>query len=132
MENVLKVAVLPIVSKKLFVCRKKGLNFLVNLGGRLEAGETDEQCAIRETEEEARCRVTNLKFFTTVKAPRGDIPGEIEMRCYFGDLVGEPKINPEDNIYEFVWIGRDWKEKGYVLPPSMTIVVNMLIRQGYL
>lgn len=135
-KDIIKVAILPIVNKKLFMCRKKGLDFLVNLGGRIEIidgkPESDEVCAIRETYEEARCGVVNLKHYMTTRAPRQDEPGEIELRCYFGDLVGIPKINPSDSIYEFVWVDRNWEKEGHKLPASLSKVMPMLIEQKYL
>ena len=70
MGNIVKVAVLPIKNKKILLCRKKGIDFLIELGGKLESSETDEECAIRETLEEARCSVKNLEYFTTLIGSR--------------------------------------------------------------
>ncbi len=102
MGDIVKVAILPLMDGKLFMCRKRGRDFLVNLGGRLEPGESDIECAVREAEEEARCKVINLKYYMTTRAPlpEQDGPGEIELRCYLGDLVGIPRINSQDSIYE--------------------------------
>ena len=131
-KDIVKIAVLPIVDKKLFLCRKKGLDFLVNLGGRPEEDETDEECAAREVREETSCGITNLRYFTTVNGPRGDISGNIELRCYFGDLTNTPSINPRDSIYEFVWIDRNWTQEGYKLPPTMQTLISKLVEQGHL
>jgi len=39
MGNIVKISVLPIVDKKLLLCKKKGLAELINLGGKLKKGE---------------------------------------------------------------------------------------------
>lgn len=132
--DIIKVAIFPIINKKLLMCRKRGLDFLVNLGGTMEEGETDIECAQRETLEEARCGITNLRYFDVDWAPRQDeIEGQIELRCYFGDLVGEPTVNPKDKIYGFVWIDRNWEAAGHKLPESLKQkIMSRLIREGYL
>ncbi|MBI2044036.1 NUDIX domain-containing protein [Candidatus Pacearchaeota archaeon] len=132
MGDIIKVAVLPIVDKKLFMCRKRELDYLVNLGGKLNPNESDEACAIRETEEEACCGVTDLAYYMTTRAPRQDEPGEIELRCYFGNLVGTPSINPNDKVYAHLWITRDWEGEGHTLPLSLSEVMPKLISDGYL
>ena len=63
MEDTFKVAVLYIIDKKLLMCRKKGLVELINLGGKVEKGETYVGCAEREVMEEAQCKVIDLGLF---------------------------------------------------------------------
>ena len=133
MGNIVKVAVLPIKNKKILLCRKKGIDFLIELGGKLESSETDEECAIRETLEEARCSVRNLEYFTTLIGPRGDEPdSRIELRCYFGTLEGEPKVNRKDKVYDFVYADRNWKQEGHLLPPILQELIGLLVGKNYL
>lgn len=132
MENIVKVAVLHIIDKKLLMCRKKGLDFLISLGGKINLCETDEECAVRETCEEAQCGVSNLNYYMTISVPRGDEPGEIELRFYFGNLVGLPTPRSEDSVYGFVYVGKDWEKEGHKVSPSAKIVIEKLAREGYL
>ncbi|RJQ19947.1 NUDIX domain-containing protein [Candidatus Woesearchaeota archaeon] len=131
MGNITKVAVLPITDKKLLMCRKRGIEALINLGGRVEEGETDTACAEREVLEEAQCGVENLHHYTTVTAPRIDDPhSQIELRCYFGDLTGEPTVRESDSIIGFTHIDRTYDSTK--LPPAMQKVFAKLISDGYL
>lgn len=133
MGNIIKVAILPIVDKKLLVCRRQNFEMLIELGGRLEPGETDIECAEREVMEEAQCDVTNLFYYNTFEGLRGDEPqSKIVLRCYFGNLIGNPVLREGDSVVGFVWIDRNWKEEGHKLPPTMQKLVTRLIADGYL
>ncbi|MBI4146972.1 NUDIX domain-containing protein [Candidatus Woesearchaeota archaeon] len=131
MGNIVKVAVLPIVDKRVLMCRKLGVDALINLGGKVENEETDEQCAERETLEEAQCGVKDLVHYTTVTAPRVDEPSStIELRCYFGQLDGTPKPREGDKIIGFEYIDRTYNASK--LPPAMRKVFEKLVSDGHL
>lgn len=133
MGNIIKVAVLPIKDKELLLCRKKRIDFLITLGGKLEPGETDEECAKREVMEEAQCYVKNLNYFKTFFGPRGDeLDSTIELRCYLGELQGTPIPREGDNIYGFVYINRNWEKEGHVLPSTAKKIVEFLVNENYI
>ena len=61
MANIDNVTALVIREKKLLVYAKRGLDVLINLGGKRDRTESDEECLRREVREEARCEV--ILFF---------------------------------------------------------------------
>lgn len=141
MGDIIKVAVLPITNvhppksepeKKLLLCRKKGLDHLITLGGKLEPGESDEECAVRECDEEAQCKVFGLEFLRIFYGERIDEPGsKIELRCYLGILMGSPSRNFNDKVYAFPEIDRHYKKQGHLLTPILEEqVIPYLIRSG--
>lgn len=128
--DILKIGVLPIRDRKLLLCKKRGIEALIALGGKLETGETDEQCARRETREEAQCELSDIKYFGTASGRRIDTPGIITMRCYLAELDGEPQPRPEDKVYAFEWIDRHYPLEQ--LPHTMQKIVESLIEQDYI
>jgi len=108
MEKVIKSALICIKDKKLLVVHKKTIDLYILPRGKLEKGEDDITSLHRECKEELGCDCTNLKYWET-------FPGAIheskplDIKCYFGDLKGEIKLNPEDNIDGFIWIDRNYK-----------------------
>lgn len=133
MPNIVKIAILPIIDRKLLLCRKKGLQELISLGGRLEKGESHIQCIKREVMEEAQCLVNNLAYFDAFEGPVVNDPNsKINLVCYFGTLVGNPKPNPKDNVIGFEWIDKSYLSKGYKLPPTLEKAVSKLVFEGYL
>ena len=133
MGDIIKVAVLPIINKKLLMCRKEGVEQLINLGGKLIQGEIDEECARREVREEAQCEITDIKYFNTFTGPIVNEPNsKIELRCYFAKLVGTPRVRPGDSVLAFVYIDKKWEQAGHKLPPTFKKAIAVLIGQGYL
>ena len=119
MTDVTKIGVFPIRDGRVLLCRKKGIDALIALGGKLENGETHEACARRETREEAQCELTNIRPFATFTAKRVDCDGHITLHAYLADLIGEPTPRPGDTIYAFAWVGRDYNNGTYTLPPTL-------------
>ena len=77
------------------------------IAGKKEKGESDEVCLHREIKEELGCDCSNLKYWETFFDKTHD-GKELELRAYFGDLVGEIKLNPEDNIDGFIWVEKNY------------------------
>lgn len=131
MGNIIKVAILYIKNGKLLMCKKQGLDMLINLGGKLENKETDIQCAEREVNEEAQCQVKNLEYYTTINAPRADEPtSQIELRCYFGELIGEPSPREGDTILGFEYIDKNYPLSR--LPYAAQELMKHLIRDNHI
>ena len=131
MGDIIKVAVLHIVDKKLLMCVKKGLEVLITLGGTFEEKKdrSYEGCARREVPEETGCAVINLKYYGTFRGSRVDEPNsEIKLVCYFGTIQGIPRIQSGDSVVGFEWIDRNWESKGYKLPQTSQMVINSLIK----
>ncbi len=71
-------------------------------GGRIERGETVEECLKREIEEELAVKLKNIRSFVTVKHtyPFGEITLHVFTASYVGDIL--PKEHEEIR-----WIGVD-------------------------
>ena len=131
MGDIVKVAVLYIVDKKLLMCIKKGLEVLITLGGKFEekSDNSYESCARREVPEETGCGVTNLKYYGTFRGSRVDEPNsKVELVCYFGDLQGTPRVQQGDSVVGFEWIDRNWEFNGYKLPQTSQMAIDALIK----
>ena len=89
-------------------------------GGKLEAGETREQAAIRETEEETQLKVRDLK---EVKIP---VDNKLTM-FYTRDYTGVVKIDWEHD--DFVWVTRDEIEN-YDLAPQVLEAYDWVLQNG--
>jgi len=110
MDKIIKSALVCMKDKKLLVVHKKTINEYISHGGKNEEGEEDLECLKREINEELGCLPINLEFWKTFFDKTQDNK-ELELRAYFGDLKGEIKINPKDNIDGFLWIERDYDKK---------------------
>jgi len=103
-----KISALLIRNNKLLIVRGANDDFYKNLGGKVEGGETDEECLRREIMEEAQVEMTNFKFyFELKKQPLPNQPGKfLDLRFYIVEVEGEPTINPNDQTQEFYWISK--------------------------
>ncbi len=134
MVDVDKVGAFVIKDKKVLMVRKRGHDFYINLGGRREAGESDEQCLIREVKEELCCTPVNVRYLDTFEGKVHNEPTKtIRMACYLCDLQGDIRLNPEDAIEEYIWIDRDYKEKGIKIAHlTEHYIFPFLINKGFM
>jgi len=130
MTGIDKVAGLPIVDKRLLCVEKRGLDFLISLGGKREPGEEDIPCLQRESCEEIGCGVQDIIYARTFRGTTPDgVP--ITLSCYFCRIDGSVRLNPADNIVGVQWIDRDYKKYGIKLAPLLEEqVVPYLMKQG--
>lgn len=115
------------------IVHKKGVGY-ITLGGKKEKGETDIQALEREVKEEIGCTVKNPKHFATFEGPTHDFKQTLRMTCYLCDIEGEIKLNANDNVDGYCWMGReDYKqiesELAHMLKAS---IIPELIKQGLL
>lgn len=95
------------------VYRKKGNDYSIPKG-HLENGETLEECALRETEEETgrKCHLIEIDKVNILEyiTPRGE---DVEVYFYFAIDDGESdKIIPEELQEELIWVdSKDVKNK---------------------
>jgi 8-oxo-dGTP diphosphatase len=87
-------------------------------GGKLEEGETPEQAAIRETLEETKLVVTNLKLVEAAV-------GEKLTTYYTRDYKGSVEIDDEHDAW--AWASRDEIEK-YDLAPNVLELFDWVLK----
>jgi len=106
-----KVGLLVVRDNRILLCRQWDAPApLILPGGKIEPGETEEQCLSRElTEELGDVHTDGLwKIGTYVHraATRpGEAPRAIQVELYGGQLQGEPE--PRSEISELVWFGEN-------------------------
>tara|TARA_B100001250_G_scaffold370120_1_gene354066 strand:- start:413 stop:790 length:378 start_codon:yes stop_codon:yes gene_type:complete len=89
-------------------------------GGKLEAGETREEAAIRETREETQLNVRDLKEI--------EIPVDSKLTMYYTrDYTGVVNIDWEHD--DFIWLTRDEVES-YDLAPQVLEAYDWVLQNG--
>ena len=127
-----KIGGICIRDKKLLIVHKKGVGYL-SLGGKIEPGETDLECLSREVKEEIGCRVKNPKYFDTFEGPNHDGTQTLKMKCYFCELEGEIKLNPNDKIDGYTWIDRNYEQmEDQIAHMLRAAILPALIKKGLL
>lgn len=114
---------------KLLVVRKQGTDRFMQVGGKLEAGETPEQTMQREIREEIGCSSLIRQYigcFETEAANEAD--HLLVAHLYFVELDAQPEVSSE--IAELKWIS--WDEQACDLAPLTELVVKPWCRQYYL
>ena len=95
-------------------------------GGHLEAGESFEECAKRETLEEAGIEIKNIRFVTaTNDVNREDDKHYITIFVLCDHASGEPKLMEPDRSEKWNWFS--WDE----LPKPLFLPVENLRKTGY-
>ena len=65
-------------------------------GGRIEAGETDEEALVREVREETGLVVTAGSFIGSVRRPTGQPGTELDIRDYLATITGGRLVAGDD------------------------------------
>ena len=89
----------------ILLCRKnRGTALLILPGGRIEPGETPEDCLARESAEELGTAIEGLAYVGTYEDEAAGEPGKrVRVILYSGALASEPKAAAE--IADLVWFG---------------------------
>ncbi len=131
MDPIHKIGAIVIRDNRILMVKKAGKNTWTSLGGRIEAGESEEETLRREIVEEIGCQAEILRklddFFADAVHDQGR---GLKLSLYLTELKGEIKvIDPELEKAEF--IGKDFQEQGIKLPPSYSqAVIPFLIKKG--
>ncbi len=103
MENktIHKIGAAIIKDRKLLVCRKKDL--WISPGGKVELGETDEECLRRELMEEIQVEVKSFKFLGKYQDRFIPDPSKmIIIDYYIVEIIGNPVASKEIDEIKFV------------------------------
>jgi 8-oxo-dGTP diphosphatase len=128
MADIHKAGLLHIKDGRVLLCRKKrDTSLLILPGGKLEPGETAEECLRRECREElGDVEVLNLEHLGDYESPAAGQDGKtIRIALYAGDLKGNPAAHSE--IQDLVWFGP--QDDDAQLAPSLRTVIFPDLRQ---
>lgn len=76
-------------------------------GGHLEFGESFEECAKRETKEEAGIEIKNLKFLSVANILRHEGRQDVLVSFTADWKSGEPVTDPNEKVEDWDWYSLD-------------------------
>lgn len=94
-------------------------------GGKLDYRETFEQCAKRETLEEAGIKIKNCRIITATNDLFEDGQHFITVYMQADWQSGTPRVMEPDKVVDWQWV--DWDK----LPRPLFMPMNTLIKTGY-
>ncbi|WP_253446712.1 NUDIX domain-containing protein [Halomonas sp. Y3] len=100
---IIKCAGIILENGKLLVVRKKGSDVFLSPGGKIERGESLQDCVIREIKEEIDVDVQGLHFMGTYTSQSAIENNRITLHAWFVEFSGVVKASSE--IEEIRWIG---------------------------
>lgn len=118
MKIIHKIIAIVIEDDKFLMVRKTGKDIWTSLGGKPEAGESEEEALIREIKEELDCEATIIRKLGDFEAPAVFDNATVKLSAYLTTLDGDPKIS-DDELEEFIYIDNNYKQQGIKLPPSI-------------
>ena len=91
---------------KLLIIRVKDRDIWTSLGGGIEPGESEEQCIIREINEEVGLKaISTIKYTDTpLELAAGSNDKAVKISFYLVKTKGNIKLDPTEVIAEFKWI----------------------------
>ena len=129
MKIIDKLALLHIKDRKVLFVRSRGKDTFYTVGGKREAGETDEQALIREVKEEISVDLipTTIKYLNTFEDQAHGKEDEIlvKLTCYTANFNGV--IIPASEIEELVWLDTKTVMK---TTPTGRLVIDWLNKNG--
>lgn len=132
MKELHKIAAVVIKNNEFFMVRKVGKDVWSSLGGKPEAGETEEQALLREIREEIHCDAKIIRKLGDFSAKAVFDDAIVKLSTYLVELRGEIKLD-DPELEECAFIPKDYKKKGIKLPPSIEEhVLPFCIKKGLL
>src|SRR3989338_681587 len=125
MHLIHKVGAIILKDRKILVAKKQD-TFIIP-GGRIEAGETEEECLRRELQEELGVDLRSAQYFATFEDAASLDPGKrVRMTIYTATIQGNPQ--PSAEITEIAYINSQHNLKiGGVL---QKYILPALLQQG--
>ncbi len=118
MRKIHKIIAVVVKDNKFLMVRKVGKDMWTSLGGRIEQGETEEECLRREIKEEFNCEAEIVKRLGDFEDKAVFDEAIVRLSAYLVNLKGKIQlIDPELEEYRFV--GKNYKRQKIKLPPSI-------------
>ncbi len=117
-----KAGLLHLKDGRVLLCRKKrSTSLLILPGGKVEPGESAEECVGRECREElGDVEISDLRHLGSYESPAaGEDAKTVRIELYAGELHGAPVAHSE--IHELVWFGPH--DDDALLAPSLRNVI---------
>jgi 8-oxo-dGTP diphosphatase len=122
MAAIHKAGLIHVKDGRVLLCRKKrSTSLLILPGGKLEEGETAQECLRRECREElGDVEIANLRHLGEYESPAaGHENKTVRVELFAGELQGAPSAHAE--IQELVWFGPG--DDAALLAPSLRNVI---------
>lgn len=131
METKIRIGAIIIKNSKLLMVKGWGYDELWTPGGKIKAGETDEDCLRRELSEEIGVKVIDFNFFKEYSGKSFYHPSRItRQKIYITSISGDIKTGAE--IEDFIWLTKEdfEKRKFTMIPITEKKIIPDLIKQG--
>ena len=124
MKSRIRIAGIIIQNGNILMLKGKGYKELWTPGGKVEEGESDENCLRRELKEEIGVNLINSKFFREYPGKSFYNPEVVyDQKVYLATIEGN--IEPDAEIENFVWFSKeDFETKKYSM---ITNIENKVI-----
>lgn len=131
METKTRIVGIIIRDNKLLMLKGKGYKELWTPGGKIEQGESDEDCLRRELKEEIDVKLIKIEFFKEYSGISFYHQNRItNQRVYIVSVTGNFK--PGAEIKDIVWLTKENFEKKQfpMIPTTEKEIIPDLIKQG--
>lgn len=134
MADIYKSGLLYVRDGRMLLCRRKPpkSQLLILPGGKLERGETPEDCLHRECREElGEVTLTSLKKIGTYESPAaGNENKTVRIDLYTADVAGTP--TPHSEIAELVWFHLETNDRNSLAPSLKNSIIPDLQQRNLL
>jgi len=130
MKTKTRIAAIIIKQGKLLMLKGRGYKELWTPGGKIQEGESDEECLKRELKEEIGVDLVSMKYFGEYSAPSPYHHRITRNKVYLAEIDGG--IHTGHEIESFIWYSRDDFEnnKYPMIPLDKERLISDLIKNG--
>lgn len=127
--DIVKSAGVIIVGRKILLTRTRGKDFFIAPGGKLEAGESREQCLVRELKEELGidCKKQDFELVGIYTSQAIGTDNKTLQMPTFMVKSWKGEILPQQEVEEVIWVDSS-NFKNYVIGPifANTVIPELI------